>query len=156
MSRVLVGGIGNVLLGDDGFGVEVVRALAAKKPPEGVRIVDFGIRGFDLACALTDGYEVAILVDAMRGGGAPGTLYVIEPDATRPSEAPDGHSLDPARALALARSMGGISGAIRLVGCEPETFGEDDGSMALSPAVAAAVPGAVATIERLIEEALRA
>ncbi len=83
--RILIAGIGNIFLGDDAFGVEVVRRLSrsARKLPDEVRIVDFGIRGFDLAYALMEGYEVAILVDATPRGGVPGTLYTIEPDLQR-------------------------------------------------------------------------
>src|SRR6202030_732892 len=78
--RILIAGIGNIFLGDDAFGVEVVRRLAARKLPDAIRVVDFGIRGFDLAYALMEGYEITILVDATPRGGQPGTLYTIEPD----------------------------------------------------------------------------
>ncbi|MGH7848434.1 MAG: hydrogenase maturation protease, partial [Candidatus Binatia bacterium] len=74
-AKILVAGIGNIFLGDDGFGVEVARELAKRKLPESVRVVDFGIRGFDLAYALLDGYDLTILVDAAPRGGLPGTLY---------------------------------------------------------------------------------
>ena len=77
---VLVAGIGNIFLGDDGFGVEVVQRLAARPQPDGVRVTDFGIRGFDLAFALLDEPEATILIDAMPRGQAPGTVYVLEPD----------------------------------------------------------------------------
>src|SRR5271165_2423743 len=77
---ILIAGIGNIFLGDDGFGVEVVRRLAARKLPAGVRVADFGIRGFDLAYALQDGYKTTILVDAFPHGQEPGTVSVIEPD----------------------------------------------------------------------------
>ena len=77
---ILVAGVGNIFLGDDAFGSEVARRLVGRMPPDEVRVADFGVRGFDLACALMDGYEVTVLVDATPRGGAPGTLYVIEPD----------------------------------------------------------------------------
>ncbi len=77
---VLVAGIGNIFLGDDGFGVEVAQQLAARPQPDGVRVTDFGIRGFDLAFALLDEPEATILIDAMPRGEAPGTVYVLEPD----------------------------------------------------------------------------
>ena len=98
---ILVAGIGNIFLGDDAFGVEVVRRMAGLKLPESVRVADFGIRGFDLAYALQDGYETTILVDACPHGEAPGTLYVIEPDlkALDDSEAPqaavEAHAMNP-------------------------------------------------------------
>src|SRR4051794_33940377 len=98
--RVLVAGIGNIFLGDDAFGVEVAQHLARREWPDGVRVVDFGIRGLDLTYALLDGYEVVILVDALPRGGQPGTLYVLEPDraALEPGEGGpmvEGHGLDP-------------------------------------------------------------
>ncbi len=85
--NILVAGIGNIFLGDDGFGVEVIRRLSSREFPAEVRVEDFGIRGYDLAYALLDGPDVTILVDAAARGGAPGTIYVIEPDVT-------GHSCD--------------------------------------------------------------
>src|SRR5215469_880287 len=78
--RILVAGIGNIFLGDDGFGIEVVRRLAGCDLPACVRVADFGIRGFDLAYAMQDGYDLIILVDACARGDAPGTVYVVEPD----------------------------------------------------------------------------
>src|SRR6185503_5480722 len=78
----LIAGIGNIFLGDDAFGCEVLQHLAQREWPENVRVVDFGIRGFDLAYALLEGYDLTIFVDATPRGGAPGTLYVIEPDMT--------------------------------------------------------------------------
>ena len=77
---ILIAGIGNIFFGDDAFGVEVVRRLAARPLPAGVVVKDFGIRGFDLACALQDGYDAVILVDAMQRGAPPGTLHVLEPE----------------------------------------------------------------------------
>lgn len=76
--RILVAGIGNIFLGDDGFGVEVVRQLAQRDLPEGIEVVDFGIRGVDLAYASLDDYDAVIFVDTAPRGGAPGTLYLIE------------------------------------------------------------------------------
>ena len=84
LPTVLVAGIGNMFLGDDGFGVEVVRRLAGRTLRPGVTIRDFGIRGFDLAFNLVDGADLTILVDATARGGAPGTLYTIEPDLPPP------------------------------------------------------------------------
>ena len=82
-ARILIAGIGNIFLGDDAFGVEVARRLVRRRLPDGVRVVDFGIRGLDLTYALLDGYEAVILVDAAPRGGPPGTLYVLEPPAGR-------------------------------------------------------------------------
>src|SRR5947209_6163179 len=79
--RLLVAGVGNIFLGDDAFGVEVVQRLLRRPQPDGVRVVDFGIRGLDLSYALLDGYEAVILVDAAPRGAPAGTLHVLELDA---------------------------------------------------------------------------
>lgn len=155
-SRTLVAGIGNVFLGDDGFGVEVVRRLAERPARDNVRIVDFGIRGVDLTYALLDGYERVILVDAAPRGGTPGTLYVIEPDLSGHSgalpQSLEAHGLVPSQVLSVAQAMGGRLPFVRVVGCEPARVpGDDDIEVALSPPVAAAVEPAVALIEELLE-----
>ena len=77
--RILIACIGNIFLGDDAFGVEVGRALVGRSFPEGVHVVDFGIRGMDLTFALMDGCDVAIMVDAVPRGARPGTLCLLEP-----------------------------------------------------------------------------
>jgi len=154
LPSILIAGIGNIFLGDDGFGVEVVRRLASRHVPENVRVVDFGIRGYDLAYALLDGHDFTILVDAAGRGNPPGTLYVIEPDVTGHSGI-DAHVMNPAAVLQLARGMGPLRGRIVLVGCEPETLGGDEGYMGLSDTVSAAVEGAARLIEDLVEKLLR-
>jgi hydrogenase maturation protease len=158
--RVLVAGIGNIFFGDDAFGVEVAQRLAARHLPPGVRVTDFGIRGFDLACALLDGYDLVVMVDACPRGTPPGTLHVIEPDLTDLGDGEgqttvEPHGLDPLNVLRLARSMGGTISPIVLVGCEPETLGGDDGAMGLSDRVAAAVEEALSLVESLVDEAVR-
>src|SRR3984893_283283 len=119
--RILVAGIGNIFLGDDAFGVEVARRLSGRELPQGVRVTDFGIRGYDLAYALLDGYDTTILVDACPQGQPAGTLYVIEPDLENlggPEEgAVEAHSMNPLNVLRLAQSMGGRLKRILLVGC---------------------------------------
>ena len=160
--RVLVAGIGNIFLGDDGFGVEVAQGLLRRPQPDGVRIVDFGIRGFDLAYAMLEQNEVVILVDAVGRGEPPGTLYLIEADTSPPEGAPapeiQAHSMTPAAVFHLIRSMGEEPPKrVLVVGCEPETFGpEEFGQMGLSDSVAAAVPGAMEMVEQLVAEALAA
>jgi hydrogenase maturation protease len=157
---ILVAGIGNIFLGDDAFGVEVVRRMAGLKLPASVRVSDFGIRGFDLAYALQDGYETTILVDACPHGQAPGTLYVIEPDlrALDDPEAPhavvEAHAMDPMNVLRMARAMNIELKNVLLVGCEPETLGGDEGQMGLSAPVEAAVDEAVTLVESIIERVL--
>jgi hydrogenase maturation protease len=157
---ILVAGIGNIFLGDDAFGVEVVRRLANLKLPEAVRVTDFGIRGFDLAYALQDGYATTVLVDACPHGEAPGTLYVIEPDlkALDDPEAPqvvvEAHAMNPMNVLRMARAMNIELKNILLVGCEPETLGGEEGQMGLSAAVEAAVDRAVNLVESMIDQVL--
>ena len=148
---ILVAGIGNIFLGDDAFGCEVAQRLAQRPLPQDVKVVDFGIRGLDLAYALLNDHEMVILVDAATRGGTPGSIYVIEPDLDENEpEMLDAHSMNPMRVLALARSMGALT-HVRIVGCEPESCGPpDQGRMGLSPAVAAAVETALETIESLV------
>lgn len=171
MSTILVAGIGNVFLGDDGFGVEVVRRLqeqlAAGELPAlaaGVNIADFGIRGVDLCYALLDGVDSAILIDATQRGGPPGTLYVIEPSIEGPGCAASGdpyavpilmspHEMDPAKVLETVRMLGGSCEDIVVLGCEPLDFGCEDGEegrMSLSRPVAAAVERAAEVVVRLV------
>lgn len=155
--RILVAGIGNIFLGDDAFGVEVVRRLSRRALPEYVRVVDYGIRGLDLAYALMDHYDAAILVDAAGRGEAPGTLYVMElefdGDETDGPQAlqMDAHSMNPMVVLNIVRAMGGRPGRVLLVGCEPETLGDEfQGAMGLSATVEAAAGGAAGIVESLI------
>jgi len=156
--RILVAGIGNIFLGDDAFGVEVARRLAARELPRGVRVTDFGIRGYDLAYALLEGYETTILIDACPRGEPAGTLYVIEPDLENlggPEEGPvEAHSMNPLNVLRLAQSMGGGLKRILLVGCEPETLGPEEGQMGLSKPIEAAVDEAVKLVEALVGKIL--
>ncbi len=159
--RILIACIGNIFLGDDGFGVEVAKHLMQRVWPGEVCVVDFGIRGFDLAYALMDGYDVTIFVDATPRGGSPGTLYVIEPDLTELEAAGtqamiiETHGMNPVKVLQMARSMGAQFKRILLVGCEPETLGPDEeGLMGLSAAVEAAVNEAVPMIESLVNKLL--
>lgn len=156
--KILVAGIGNIFLGDDAFGVEVVRRLATRDLPESVRVIDFGIRGFDLAYALQDGYETTILVDACPHGEPAGTLYVIEPDLkAAEGEEPqqvEAHAMNPDTVLRMARAMNIEVKNLLLVGCEPETLGGEEGQMGLSATVEASVDEAVKLVESLIAEIL--
>jgi hydrogenase maturation protease len=154
--RILVAGIGNIFLGDDAFGVEVAWRMSRRAMPENVRVADFGIRGMDLAYALLDGYDAAILVDAAARGGDPGTLYVIEPESDDAGDGPDvalvdAHGMDPMRVLDMARALGGRPKRVLVVGCEPATLGDETtGAMGLSAPVEAAVGGAIAMVESLV------
>jgi hydrogenase maturation protease len=158
--RILVAGIGNIFMGDDAFGVEVARRLSQLALPAEVRVSDFGIRGFDLAYALQDGYETTILIDAYPRGEEPGTLFVVEPDlqeisaSTQDSADIDAHSLDPLKILRMAASMGWPMKRVLLVGCEPATLGPDEGAMGLSEPVSAAATEAVSLVESVIRRVL--
>jgi hydrogenase maturation protease len=154
MKRILIAGIGNIFFGDDAFGCEVISELSRRNLPAEVCINDFGIRSYDLACALTKEYEAVILVDAAPRGQPPGTVYLIEPDRDElrrlAPATPDAHSFDPVSALKLAHSFGGFSGKLFLVGCEPAVLENDDGAMGLSEPVREAVPRAIDLIESLL------
>jgi hydrogenase maturation protease len=152
---ILVAGIGNIFLGDDGFGVEVAQRLARRALPDGVRVADFGIRGYDLAYALIAGADHTILVDAAPRGEAPGTVYVIAPDldALGGAGGPamlDAHDMNPLHVLRLARSLGATLHDVLVVGCEPATLGPEEGQMGLSAPVEAAVDNAVTVVESLV------
>ncbi|WP_431995211.1 hydrogenase maturation protease [Streptomyces griseoflavus] len=150
LPRTLVAGVGNIFLGDDGFGVEAARALTGHPLPQGVEVADIGIRGVHLAYRLLDGYDTLIVLDATARGGEPGTLYVIdaaEPGSRRPPDGVplDGHRMSPDAVLALLDTLCAGTGALPprrtlVVGCEPATVEEGIG---LSPQAAAAVPEAV-------------
>ena len=156
--QILIAGIGNIFKGDDAFGSEVARKLLGSSWPEGVRVVDFGIRSLDLTYALLDGPDVAILIDAAPRGGEPGDLYLIEPDLNDLGEAAasdnlvDAHTMDPVKVLRLAKSMGAQPGRILLVGCEPGELGDDDGRMGISQPVEIAVLQACKTVRSLVDQ----
>jgi hydrogenase maturation protease len=151
-AEVLVAGVGNIFLGDDGFGVEVARRLAAVPLPRGVRVADFGIRGVHLAFELLDGVRTLVLVDALARGEEPGTVWVLERDAVRTPSAPaaaDAHGLDPDTVLATLAGLGGRVDRVLVVGCEPACIEERIG---LSEPVARAVDTAVDAVRRLLAE----
>jgi len=152
--KLLVAGIGNIFLGDDAFGVEVVQRLAQQTLPEGVIVRDFGIRSYDLAYALMDHWDLVILVDALSRGERPGTVYTFEPEIGGNDETgatPDAHSMNPVAVLQLVKAMGGTPSRLLVVGCEPASVEPDaEGNIGLSEAVSAAVPEAVKVIEELI------
>jgi len=162
--RVLVAGVGNVFLSDDGFGVAVVEHLQREGGlPAGVELVDTGIRGMHLAYQLLDGYRALVIVDVTRRGGEPGALYTLEHDldahrgsieGTEPAvPALDGHGMDPDSVLALLDGLAGSLGLERpvdrvfVVGCEPAVLAEGIG---LSPPVAAAVEPAALAVTALV------
>jgi hydrogenase maturation protease len=161
--RILIAGIGNIFLGDDGFGCEVVQRLAEHELPDNVEVVDFGIRGLDLAYALQDDYGSVIFVDALPQGEKPGTVYLVEPEIEDEGEVTlDTHGMDPVKVLRLARAMGAAMPRTLVVGCEPqnipglgsgsETHPYDEMLMGLSEPVQAAVEEAVKLVESVVGE----
>lgn len=158
--RILIAGIGNIFMGDDGFGVEVVQQLSKSDLPASVRVVDFGIRGLDLAYALQDEYETTILIDAFPNGQPPGTLSVVEPDLNDSAGSLhqgtflEPHAMNPMNVLRMAKTMQGRLKRILVVGCEPATLGGEEGYMGLSSAVKTAVHEAVKVVKNLVEKTL--
>ncbi|MCA1648451.1 MAG: hydrogenase maturation protease [Chloroflexi bacterium] len=154
MSRkVLVAGVGNIFLSDDGFGVEVARRLSANALPDGVKVVDFGIRGIHLAYELLDGYDTAILVDAAPRGGVPGTVYVIEPQVEPSNDQSaallNAHGMQPDAVLGLLGVLGGRVDRVYVVGCEPSNVEEGIG---LSEPVERALDEAVRVVQGLVAQ----
>jgi hydrogenase maturation protease len=151
--KVLVAGVGNIFLGDDAFGVEVVQRLARQPLPDYVEVVDFGIRSYDLAYALMGEWKLVILVDAIPRGEPPGTVYTIEPELPSGDTLGvfDPHNMDPVSVLELAGALGRKSSRMLVVGCEPMTVDADEaGEIGLSPPVQNAVDQAIRVIEELV------
>ncbi len=157
---ILVAGIGNIFLGDDGFGPEVVRrlvadgGLGAPDSPDQVRIVDYGIRGTHLAYDLLDGYDTLVLVDAVPGDGPPGAVDVLQVDpdslsATARDGAAglDAHSMDPVAVLCGVTALGGELPATYVVGARPLDLKEGIG---LSAPLMAAVGVAADAVRELL------
>ena len=154
MKRILVAGIGNAWLGDDGFGGEVVTRLEARQLPEGAVVVDFGSGGLDLAYEVMRGYDALLLVDISRQGGAPGTLYVMEAlEAEVEAGIEDGqvidpHGMDPRTVLRFVKTLGAWPGKVMVVACEPTSVGEM--GIGLSDEVGRAVDAAVELVAETI------
>lgn len=156
-AKILVAGVGNVFLGDDGFGVEVAKRLRNKTLPPEVHVEDFGIRGVHLAYELLEGYDLLILVDAASRGEPPGSVFVVEPDLDNSEGADnpflvDAHGLDPELVFAMVQNLGGQMGRVLIVCCEPIEVVE---RMGLSERVTAAVDEAVDLVESLLREEIR-
>jgi hydrogenase maturation protease len=152
--KTLVAGVGNIFFGDDAFGSEVAQRLLREEWPEDVSVADFGIRSMDLMFALMDGHDTVVLIDATARGGAPGTVYLIEPEeiGSHPAELV-AHSMDVMKVLTAARSMGAAWNRLLVVGCEPSPDSADPdgpGALGMSEAVSAAVEEAIELIRRIV------
>lgn len=153
-ASILVACVGNIFLGDDGFGPEVALALSRVRLPVEAQVVDYGIRGVDLTYALLAPWSAVVLVDTVSRGETPGTLYLLQPSATESEDTGpagvDPHALDPVAVIRTARTVGEVSAEIYIVGCEPMDFGDElAGRMGLSEAVEGAVPAAAAMVAQL-------
>lgn len=148
-ARILVAGIGNIFLGDDGFGSEVVRNAEIPRDDSRVRVIDYGIRGMHLAYDLLEDWDTLVLVDAVPSRGNPGTLHVFQADHESDSATPgiDGHSMDPAAVFASLRALGGNPPYTVVVGCEAGSVEEGIG---LTEPVAKAVPRAARAVEEIV------
>ena len=158
--QLLIAGVGNIFLGDDGFGVEVASRLASADLPDWAHVVDYGIRGMHLAYDLAGGYSAAILIDATPRGGTPGTIYVIEPDMQTPSPAApadeaalaasplfNAHGMQPDVVFSMLGMLAAESVQVLVVGCEPASV---DYGIGLSEPVTAAVDEAVRVVLDLV------
>lgn len=156
MKRILVAGIGNAWLKDDGFGGEVVKRLEARDLPQEAAVFDFGTGGLDLAYEVMRGYDALVLIDVSRQGGEPGTLYVmeaLEQDVEAGIE--DGqminpHAMDPQTVLRFVKTLGAWPGKVVVVACEPAQM--EEMGLGLSDEVERAVEGAVKLVVDTIEE----
>ena len=154
--HILVAGIGNAFLGDDGFGGRVAQQLGERTLPEGIEVHDFGTGGLDLAYEVMRGYDALVLVDISRQGEPPGTLYVMEPDeegiegGIEDGMALDPHAMDPESVLKFVKAVGGWPGKVVVVACEPTEVGEM--GWGLSPPVEDAVGRAVDVVLEQVDE----
>lgn len=156
MKRILVAGIGNTWLSDDGFGSAVVEALGRRELPPEAAVFDFGTGGLDLAYEIMRGYDAVLFIDVSRQGGEPGTLYVMETtEAEVDAGIEDGqalnpHGMDPQTVLRFVKTLGGWPGKVLIVACEPAVV--EEMGVTLSDQVQAAVTGAVDLVLETVEE----
>ncbi len=156
MKRILIAGVGNAWLRDDGFGSEVVKRLETRTLPEGAAVFDFGTGGLDLAYEVMRGYDALVLVDVSRQGGEPGTLYVMEAsEADVEAGIEDGqvinpHAMDPQTVLRFVKTIGAWPGKVVVVACEPAEV--EEMGLGLSPEVERAVDGAVGLVVETVEQ----
>jgi hydrogenase maturation protease len=154
--QILIAGIGNAWLRDDGFGGEVAKVLAERELPAGVQVMDFGSGGLDLAYEVMRGYDALILIDVSRQGDTPGTLYVMEAreedvDAgIEDGQMLDPHGMDPETVLRFVKYVGGWPGSVFVVACEPEVV--EDVGFGLSDAVRGSVARAVEVVLQTVDE----
>ncbi|MGI8712892.1 MAG: hydrogenase maturation protease [Solirubrobacteraceae bacterium] len=156
IQQILVAGVGNAWLRDDGFGGEVAKLLADREIPAGVEVADFGTGGLDLAYEVMRGYQALILIDVSRQGEPPGTLYVMEVDESdvdakvEDGQMIDPHGMDPQTVLRFVKYVGGWPGKVYVIACEPEVV--DDPGLGLSASVHGALNRAADVVLETIAE----
>ena len=156
LRSILIAGVGNAWLRDDGFGGEVARRLAEVDLPAGVSVMDAGTGGLDLAYEVMRGYDALVILDVSPQGGEPGTLYVMEPEEDSvPGGIEDGdvinpHAMDPQTVLHFVKSVGAWPGKVVVIACEPEQVSEM--GWGLTERVQAAVTRAVALVLETVDE----
>jgi hydrogenase maturation protease len=156
LRSILVAGVGNAWLHDDGFGGEVARRLGERELPDGVSVMDVGTGGLDLAYEVMRGYDGLVILDVSRQGGEPGTLYVMEPDeqsveaSIEDGEVINPHGMDPQTVLRFLKSIGAWPGRVVVIACEPAEV--EEMGWGLSEAVSAAVQRAVDLVGETVEE----
>jgi len=156
MKKILIAGIGNIFFGDDAFGCEVARQLALEPLPEGVRVIDYGIRSYDLAYALLEPNDAVILLDAVPREAEPGTVFLLELDINKLDnagvESVNAHVMNPVAVLQLVRSFGGSPHELCLIGCEPAVLETEE--LGLSEKVQSAIPLALDMVRELLHKLL--
>ena len=156
LRKILIAGVGNAWLRDDGFGGEVARKLEQRELPEGVAVMDVGTGGLDLAYEVMRGYDALVVLDVSRQGGGPGTLYVMEADEDSVQGAIDDgdvinpHAMDPQTVLRFVKSIGAWPGRVIVIACEPADV--EEMGWGLSDQVKEAVERAVELVVETIEE----
>ena len=156
LNSILIAGVGNAWLRDDGFGGEVARRLEHLQLPDGVVVMDAGTGGLDLAYEVMRGYDGLVILDVSRQGGEPGTLYLMEPEeASVDGGIEDGqvinpHGMDPQTVLRFVKSIGAWPGRVVVIACEPADI--EEMGWGLSQQVTAAVDRAVELVLETIEE----
>jgi hydrogenase maturation protease len=156
LRSILIAGVGNAWLRDDGFGGEVARRLSAREMPSGVAVMDAGTGGLDLAYEVMRGYDALVIVDVSRQGGEPGTLYVMEPDEQSidgniaDGEAINPHGMDPKTVLRFVKSIGAWPGRVVVVACEPADV--SDLGFGLSDQLQAVLDRAVELVVETVDE----
>ncbi|HEV3053471.1 MAG TPA: hydrogenase maturation protease [Solirubrobacteraceae bacterium] len=125
LRSILVAGVGNAWLRDDGFGGEVARRLSSRELPAGVAVMDAGTGGLDLAYEVMRGYDALVILDVSKQGGEPGTLYVMEPSedevagGIEDGDVINPHGMDPQTVLRFLKASGGWPGKVVVIACEP-------------------------------------